>query len=154
VSTRAASAGGPGRSIAAGRGDLAVNLLLAADLLLFAGGAIAHSGVPVPLGVGTWVEPLLVPAAIIEGLGATGLVIALVGVLTHARWAYRVSWWVLWYCFAGVLWGMGRLAVGSIPEARTMTNDFLHIGMTIATTLALVRLAGLRVLGRGASGSP
>jgi hypothetical protein len=68
---------------------LAINLLLAADLLLFAGGAIAHSGVPVRLGVGTWVEPLLVPAATIEGLGATGLVIALVGVLTHARWAYE-----------------------------------------------------------------
>jgi hypothetical protein len=127
-----------------------VNLLLAADLLLFAGGAVAHSGVPVPLGVGTWTEPVLVPAAIIEGLGAAGLLIAVVGVLTHVRWAYGVSWWVLWYCFAGVLWGMGRLAVGSIPEARTMSNDFLHIGMTIATTLALVRLAGLRALGHRA----
>ena len=150
MSTRATSAGGAGRPIAAGQGDLAVNLLLAADLFLFAGGAVAHSGVPIPLGVDVWVEPLLVPAAIIEGLGATGLVIALVGVLTHARWAYGVSWWVLWYGFAGILWGMGRLAVGSVPEARTMTNDFLHIGMTIATTLALVRLAGLRALERPA----
>jgi hypothetical protein len=59
-----------------------------------------------------------------------------------------IGWWVLWYCFAGVLWGMGRLAVGSIPEARTMTNDFLHMGMIILTTLALVRLAGLRSRGR------
>jgi hypothetical protein len=50
----------------------------------------------------------------------------------------------LWYCFAGVLWGMGRLAVGSIPEAHTMTNDFLHIGMALFTTLALVRLARVR----------
>jgi len=37
-----------------------------------------------------------------------------------------------------------RLALGSIPEARAMTNDFLHIGMTLVTTLALVRLAGRR----------
>jgi hypothetical protein len=36
---------------------------------------------------------------------------------------------------------MARLAMGSIPEARTVTNDFLHIAMTLVTTLALVRLA-------------
>jgi hypothetical protein len=39
---------------------------------------------------------------------------------------------------------MNRLAVGSIPEARTVSNDFLHIAMTLVTTLALVRLASLR----------
>jgi hypothetical protein len=38
---------------------------------------------------------------------------------------------------------MARLAIGSIPEAHTMTNDFLHIGMTLVTTVALVRLAKL-----------
>jgi hypothetical protein len=98
---------------------------------LFAGGATAHAGVGIPLGVGTWEEPLLVPAAIIEGAGAAGLLLSLIAVAARASWAYRAAWWVLWYCFAGVLWGMGRLAVGSIPEARTMTNDFLHIGMTL-----------------------
>jgi hypothetical protein len=36
---------------------------------------------------------------------------------------------------------MARLAMGAIPEARTITNDFLHIAMTLVTTLALVRLA-------------
>lgn len=46
--------------------------------------------------------------------------------------------------FAGVLWGMFRLAPGSIPAAHTVSNDLLHIGMTLVTTLALVRLAWLR----------
>src|SRR5207248_1400406 len=94
--------------------------LLAADLLLFAGGATAHSGIHIPFGFGTWVEPLLVPAAIIEGVGAAGLAATLISLGSRAPWAGRLAWWVLWYCFAGVLWGMGRLAVGSIPEARTM----------------------------------
>jgi hypothetical protein len=115
--------------------------LLGADLLLFAGGAIAHAGVPIPLVFGTWVEPFLVPAAIIECLGAVGLAAALASRLSGVAWAGRLTWWVLWYCFAGVLWGMGRLAMGSVPEAHTITNDFLHIGMTLLTTVALVRLA-------------
>ena len=130
------------------RTDASLVLLLIGDLMLFAGGSIAHSGVPIPLGVGTWVEPLLIPATIIEGVGAIGLLAALAVLLARSRWAEVIGWWVLWYCFAGVLWGMGRLAVGSIPEARTMTNDFLHMGMIILTTLALVRLAGLRSRGR------
>jgi hypothetical protein len=130
----------PGREPA----DPLLAILVTVDLLLFAAGAVAHAGVGIPLGFGTWVEPLLVPAAIIEGVGAAGLLITLIAVAARATWAYRVAWLVLWYCFASVLWGMGRLAVGSIPEAHTMTNDFLHIGMTLVTTLALVRLARVR----------
>jgi hypothetical protein len=118
--------------------------LLAVDLLLFAGGATAHSGAPIPLGFGTWVEPLVVPAAIIEGVGAAALAATLAGLASHAARAGRLAWWALWYCFAGVLWGMGRLAMGSIPAARTVTNDFLHIAMTLVTTAALVRLASRR----------
>jgi hypothetical protein len=124
--------------------DLLLGLLLVADLLLFAGGATAHSGVPIPVGFGTWQEPILPPAAIIEGVGAAALATALIARLTHVTWADRIAWWVLWYCFAGVLWGMARLAMGSIPEAHTESNDFLHIGMTLVSTLSLVRLASLR----------
>jgi hypothetical protein len=124
--------------------DRLLNGLLAVDLLIFAGGSVAHSGIPIPLGFGTWEEPLLVPAAIIEGLGAAGLLIALVAVAGRVKHTYRICWWVLWYCFAGVLWGMARLAIGSIPQAHTMTNDFLHIAMTLVTVVALVRLTSLR----------
>jgi hypothetical protein len=127
-----------------GRIDAPFTLLLIVDLLLFAGGATAHAGVPVPLGFTTWVEPYLLPAALVEGAGAAGLLVTVVATFARVPWASVVAWWVLWYCLAAVLWGMWRLAVGSIPEARTMTNDFLHIGMTLVTTLALVRLAGLR----------
>lgn len=138
---RDGAASGPGRKPA----DPLLAILVSVNLLLFAGGATAHAGVGIPLGVGTWKEPLLVPAAIIEGAGAAGLLITLIAVAARANWAYRAAWWVLWYCFAGVLWGMGRLAVGSIPEAHTMSNDFLHLGMTLFTTVSLVRLARLRL---------
>jgi hypothetical protein len=118
--------------------------LLVADFVLFASGAIAHMGVPIPLGFGTWNEIFLIPAVIVEGVGALSLGAALVSLVVGASWSRRLAWWALWYCFAGVLWGMGRLALGSIPAAHTVSNDFLHIAMTLVTTLALVRLASDR----------
>ena len=113
------------------------------DFVLFASGAIAHMGVPIPLGFGTWNEPLLVPAAIVEGVGAVASGATLVSLLVRVAWSRRLAWCALWYCFAGVLWGMGRLALGAIPAAHTVSNDFLHIAMILVTTLALVRLASL-----------
>lgn len=86
----------------------------------------------------------MVPAAIIEGIGAAGLLTTLAAIAGRASRAYRICWWIMWHCFDGVLWGMARLAVGSIPEVHTMSNDFLHIGMTLVTTVSLVRLAKLR----------
>jgi hypothetical protein len=118
--------------------------LLVIDFVLFASGAIAHMGIPIPLGFSTWNETFLSPAAIIEGVGALALGATLVGVGRGARWSRSLAAWALWYCFAGVLWGMFRLAVGSIPAAHTVSNDFLHIAMTLVTTLALVQLAGRR----------
>jgi hypothetical protein len=118
--------------------------LLVIDFLLFASGALAHLGIPIPLGFGTWNETFLVPAAIVEGVGALALGVTVASMWAGTIWSRRLAWWALWYCFAGVLWGMARLAVGSIPAAHTMSNDFLHIAMTLVTTLALVRLASLR----------
>jgi hypothetical protein len=118
--------------------------LLVIDFVLFASGAVAHLGIPIPLGFGTWNEPFLVPAAIIEGVGALALGATLVSLGAGTIGSRRLAWWALWYCFAGVLWGMSRLALGSIPAAHTVSNDFLHIAMTLVTTLALVRLASLR----------
>jgi hypothetical protein len=118
--------------------------LLVIDFVLFASGAIAHLGIPIPLGFGIWNETYLVPAAIVEGVGALGLGATLISLGVGTIWSRRLAWWALWYCFAGVLWGMIRLAVGSIPAAHTMSNDFLHIAMTLVTTMALVRLASLR----------
>ncbi len=118
--------------------------LLVIDFVLFASGAVAHMGIPIPLGFGIWNETFLVPAAIVEGVGALALGATLVSLLMGATSTRRLAWWALWYCCAGVLWGMGRLALGSIPAAHTVSNDFLHIAMTLVTTLALVRLASLR----------
>ena len=118
--------------------------LLIMGFTLFASGAIAHMGIPIPLGFGTWNETFLVPAAIVEGVGALALGSTLASMWAGTTSSRRLAWWALWHCFAGVLWGLARLAVGSIPAARTMSNDFLHIAMILVTTLALVRLASLR----------
>ena len=118
--------------------------LVVIDFVLFASGAVAHLGIPIPLGFSTWNETFLVPAAIIEGVGALTLGTALIGLGVGAGWSRHLTWWALWYCFAGVLWGMIRLAMGSIPAAHTVSNDFLHIAMTLVATLALVRFASLR----------
>jgi hypothetical protein len=67
-----------------------------------------------------------------------------VNLAVEASWSRGLASWALWYCFGGVLWGMGRLALGSMPAAHTASNDFLHIAMTLVTTLALVRLASDR----------
>jgi hypothetical protein len=133
-----------GMGLGPGWAEPVLIVLLIGDLLLFAGGATTHAGVPIPLGFGTWIEPRVLPAAVVEGVGALGLAGTLASLAARAAWAGRLAWWALWYCFAGVLWGMGRLAMGAIPAARTMTNDFLHIAMTCVTTAALVRLASRR----------
>ena len=132
-----------GRSAMRGWESISLSLIII-DFILFASGAIAHLGIPIPLGFGTWNETFLVPAAIVEGVGALALGSTLAGMWAGTIWSRRLAWWALWYCFAGVLWGMARLAIGSIPAAHTMSNDFLHIAMTLVTTLALVRLASLR----------
>jgi hypothetical protein len=132
-----------GRSAQRSREPILFSLLVL-DFIIFASGAVAHLGVPIPLGFGTWNETYLVPAAIVEGVGALALGATLVSLVAGASWSRRLTWLALWYCFAAVLWGMGRLALGSIPAARTVSNDFLHIAMTLVTTLALVRLASLR----------
>ena len=117
--------------------------LVVLDFLLFAGGALAHLGIPIPLGFATWNETFLIPAAIVEAVGTLALGATLISLVAGQAWVLRWCWLALWYCFAGVLWGMARLAIGSIPAARTVSNDFLHIAMTLVTTLALVRLASL-----------
>lgn len=119
-------------------------LLIVIDFVLFASGAVAHLGIPIPLGFGTWNETFLVPAAIVEGVGALALGTTLASMVVGVTWSRRLAGWALWYCFTGILWGMIRLAMGSIPAAHTVSNDFLHIAMTLVTTLALVRLASLR----------
>jgi hypothetical protein len=125
------------------RGPIPFSLLVV-DFVLFASGAVAHTGIPIPLGFGTWHEPFLVPAVIIEGVGALALGTTLISLGIGTIGSRRLAWGALWYCFAGVLWGMSHLALGSNPAAHTVSNDFLHIAMTLVTTLALVRLASLR----------
>lgn len=115
--------------------------LVVVDLALFLGGAATHAGIAIPLGLATWREPVVVPAVIVEGLGALALGAALAAVSKRtARWR-TLAFVSLWFCFAGVLWGVGQ---GLRPMAVTTTsNDLLHITMVLVTTLALARLVAM-----------
>src|SRR5262245_10719133 len=97
--------------------------LLIIDFVLFASGAVAHMGIPIPLGFGTWNEPFLIPAAIIEGVGALALGATLVSLGTGTSWSRRLTWGALWYCFAGVLWGVSRRDRAEGQAAHTVSND-------------------------------
>src|SRR5687768_6225557 len=80
--------------------------LLVVNFLLFASGALAHRGIPIPLGFGTWTEPVIVPASIVEGAGALVLGVALVSLLLGAAGSRNWVWGALWFCFAATLWGI------------------------------------------------
>ncbi len=112
-------------------------LLIIIDFFIFLLGALAHLGIPIPLGVITWKEPVVYPAAIVEGLGALFLAISILTRMFGDSSAIITSL-ALWYCFIAVLVGMAFLALKTVPEARTTSNDFLHIAMLLVTVLALV----------------
>ena len=76
--------------------------LIIIDFVLFASGAIAHWVIPITLGFATWNETFLVPAAIVEGVGALALGTALITLGAGMTWSRRLALWALWYCFAGI----------------------------------------------------
>jgi hypothetical protein len=77
------------------RTDPVLLALVIIDLLLFLGGVTKYSGIPITLGFGTRVEPVVVPAAIVEGIGAVGLTLTVGSIASRADWADRLAWWVL-----------------------------------------------------------
>lgn len=110
--------------------------LISVDALVFLLGALAHAGVPIRLGLTTWKEPIVVGAAVVEGIGALLLIGALAAIALGIGPSATLTRIALWYCFLGVLWGLVFLALKTVPEARTVSNDFLHIAMLLITFVA------------------
>jgi hypothetical protein len=118
----------------------------------FCFGALLHLGVEVPLGFMTLQEPRILPATIVEGLCAVGLVIAAFVVLTRKNMAWTVALAAHGFALGGVLLGMAALAVGAGPS--TELNTIYHLVMVVALAAVIALLlsqAGRAALRRARS---
>jgi hypothetical protein len=100
---------------------------------LFFFGAVQHAGVA----IGPLHEPLIVPAAIVEGLCGLSLVFGGAAVSIHRR-AFRVAISANLFALAGVLLGVVALALGAGP--RTRSNTIYHEIMLVLIAASLLFL--------------
>jgi hypothetical protein len=109
-----------------------IGLLMTANAILFLLGSILHAGYP----IGSFHEPRILPASIVEGLCAfllaSGATTVFMGT-AHWRLAALVANFV---SMAGVLLGMAALAVRAGP--RTRSNDLGHVAMLLLIAICLV----------------
>ena len=114
---------------------IALVLLMASNAALFIFGALQHAG----LAIGSFHEPPILPAAIVESTCAAALVCGLVMVFrrtTIGPVAVLISNLI---AIAGVLLGMWALSAGRGP--RTASNDLYHRIMLVLAGTSVVVLA-------------
>jgi hypothetical protein len=108
--------------------------LMIANAALFFFGAIQHAGVA----LGTFHEPRIIPAAIVETLCGLCLWWGATAFFRDARAGWRVALIANFVSLGGVLLGIAALAAGAGP--RTASNDLYHRIMLLligATVLVL-----------------
>ena len=110
------------------QGLLAWVLLVNAAVFIL--GAIQHVGIA----LGSFSEPRVIPAAIMETLCGVALVWGAAAAFRHTGDAWRTSLIANSVALSGVIIGMVMLAVGLVP--RTATNDFYQ--RTILALIAVV----------------
>jgi hypothetical protein len=107
------------------RSLLKILTVLNAGLFFF--GAIQHLGIS----IGSFHEPIIYPAAIVESLCGVALAIAAVALFRDTPSARRIAIIANFIAIAGVSLGMVALAAGRGP--RTASNDtYHHIMLTLA----------------------
>ncbi len=114
----------------------AFRILVVLEAITFLGGALLHLGVRIPLGFAVLVEPRIPDAVIVEGLCGLFLSVGAYAMFTRKAWAALVAAHV--FAVAGVLLGIGALAVGLGPT--TELNYVYH------RTILVVLVAGLVLL--------
>lgn len=127
-----------------------LRFLIPIEAVTFLIGALLHLGVRIPLGFVVLAEPVIVPAAIVEGLCGLALVIAAYAMYTHKSWAWSAALVAHIFALGGVLLGMWSLASGLGP--RTELNDAYHsiILVTLVISLGLLLLFDSQAIhGRG-----
>jgi hypothetical protein len=113
---------------------IALGLLMALNMAIFVFGAIQHVGVE----IGSFSEPVIVPAAVVESICALSLFWALWAVFRESPAFWRIAIIGNLVPLAGVLLGIVALAAGRGP--RTVSNDNLHRAMLTLIGLSFVAL--------------
>ena len=103
----------------------AAGLLMMANAALFFFGAVQHAGVP----IGSFHEPRIVPAAIVETLCGLSLLWGATALFRRSRVRWRMALITNFVALGGVLLGIAALAAGAGP--RTASNDLYHRSMLL-----------------------
>lgn len=98
-----------------------LGLVMIANAALFLFGALQHAGVA----IGSFHEPPILPAAIVESICALSLLLgAAAAVLDQSMHLWRVALITNLVALGGVLLGIAALTAGAGP--RTASNDLYH----------------------------
>jgi len=123
----AADIGGAGMKIVAG-------WFMIANAALFFFGAVQHAGIA----VGSFHEPLIIPAAIVETLCGLCLLWGAGALFRNSKTGRRTALIMNFVALAGVLLGIAALAAGAGP--RTASNDLYHRIMLLLIGASLLIL--------------
>jgi hypothetical protein len=120
------------------------------EAVLFGLGAILHAGVELQIGGMPLAEPMILPAVVIEGVIALGLLLA---VLLPGRGAVRAGRVLAAQVLAviGVLVGQVALAYGL--GSRTLSNDLMHVAMLALSFASMFMVAWPRAPVRATPGT-
>ena len=111
-----------------------LGFIMIANAALFFFGAVQHAGVA----LGSFHEPPIIPAAIVETLCGLSLVWGAAAVFTHSAVRWRVALLTNLIALGGVLLGIAALAAGRGP--RTASNDLYHVVMLVLIGASLLLL--------------
>ena len=129
----------------------ALRVLVVLETLVFAIAALLHAGVPLPVGIA---EPVIIPAAIVEGLITLFFAVSAYALFTRSAWAWPATTFAHGFAAAGILLGITALALGAGPTSDA--NYIYHRVMLVVAAAALVFLLtpiGRATLGRVNRGS-
>src|SRR5438552_3690411 len=124
---------------------MTIHVLVVLEAVVFAIAALLHAGVPLPVGIA---EPVIIPAAIVEGLITLFFAVSAYALFTRSAWAWPAATFAHAFAAAGILLGITALALGAGPT--TGANYIYHRVMLAVAAAALVVL--LTPIGRAALG--
>lgn len=99
-------------------------------------GALAHTGVEIPLGVVVISEPQILPAIIVEGICGFLLIGSAYALFTRKSWTWEAVVIAQTIALAGVLLGITAIAMGAGPH--TPANELFHRVMLVLLGSGLV----------------
>lgn len=114
--------------------DRLLAVITIANAALFVFGAVQHAGLP----LGTFHEPMIIPAAIVETVCALALAWGAAAVLRKSSAGWGTALLGNCIALAGVLLGIVALAAGRGP--RTASNDLYHRIMLVLIALSVAIL--------------